>query len=164
MVWFLGLYRKKPLRNHQVCNDMVPSFLEEFLMRIQVLSSNFSAVKMNFLSHISQWYGILFFWRISDENPSLAFKFFQLLKWTSYRTSYNYVVSYFFEEFLMRIHKISELLYFFKETVFHIIVRCVIRCSFVHFSWKKLRLEWEMMNETWEMTWILIINSLRNKE
>ena len=134
MVWFLGLYRKKTQRHHQVRNYMVSSFQEEFLMTIQVLSSNFFSCQNELLiTHLTMiWYPV-FFWRISDENPSLAFKFFQLLKWTSYHTSHNDMVSCFFEEFLIRIHKISELLYFFKETVFHIIVRCVIRCSFLHF-------------------------------
>ena len=43
-----------------------------------------------------QWYGILFSRRVSDENSSLVFKFFQLLKWTSYHTSHNDMVSWVF--------------------------------------------------------------------
>ena len=49
----------------------------------------------------------------------------------------------------MRIHYIWELLLFFKKTVFHNIVRCVIRCSFVHISWKSF--ETWMINDEWHL-------------
>ena len=45
-------------------NDIKLSILKEFLMIIQVLGSVFKtsklAVEMDFVSHISQWYGIIF--------------------------------------------------------------------------------------------------------
>ena len=45
-------------------NDIKLSILKEFLMIIQVLGSVFKTsklvVEMDFVSHISQWYGIIF--------------------------------------------------------------------------------------------------------
>ena len=89
---------------YHIChNGMETCFLEEFLI-IQVLFSvswtfKASFFEINIVSHMSQWYGIMFSWRISN-NSSHVFCLINrqkqtVLKWTLYHTCHNGMESCF---------------------------------------------------------------------
>ena len=91
-------------------NGVESCFLEEFLVKIQscflfLKLWSYLAVEMNFVSHMTQWYGIMFSWRISGENSVFisVFKTLKLLRcWNEHRiTCHNGIESYFLKEFLM---------------------------------------------------------------